>query len=220
MDATFTRTRWERSSVNAPDLRPATNATITAFAVFGISLSATALQHATGWRWALLFAALSGLIAFVLIFLALLARQSQLGVREFTVETPVSPDGEPARLMVADAARPKTIRTAGYDISPGGMIRLARELQRANWRFNRDTVRNARALPKEAIDDWPEVLRRFQNAGIVDDERKVTATGQALFVESIPPAPAPFNGSRDGSPFSPPEWRQGENENEDRSRGV
>lgn len=210
MEETLTRVKWEKNSLNVPDLHPASNATIAAIVAGGISISATALQDAAGWKWTALFGLLTGLIAFLLYFTLLLIRQSQLGIREWTVETPVMPEGAAVRLMVPNDNNPKGILAAGYTMSEGQVRRLAVALNRAEWMFLRDVVRGARAFPKTDYDNWERMLERFQNAELVDAARRVTPKGIDLFSQFLPTPPRPFNAT-ENSPARPrPPYARGE----------
>lgn len=205
MEALQTRVKWERSTENAPDLHPTLNATVAALTVFGISLSATALQHATGWRWALLFAALTGLITFLIYFSLLLIRQSQLGLREWTVETPVySETGKAMRIMAPDLDAPKTIHVADYYLSDVSMAKVADEMRRTGWTFKRNNMRRTHAFPDGDMEQWTNViLASFQKAGLVDDKGNITQRGRELFEPYCSPLPAPFNPT-----FNPPPRRR------------
>lgn len=190
-EPTLTRVKWERDATQAPDLHPASNATIAAFAVFGISLLAVAIQDLTGWKWGIAFAGLTALIAFLIVFTLLLIRQSQLGYIDRVVETPVKDDGEALRVLVPDLDNRKTLKVAEYSFNDGQMRRLASALARKGWRLDRDTVRKAAVLP--SVNDWSEVVKpRFMRAGLVDLAGNVTPAGRALFEPYLTPAPMPF----------------------------
>lgn len=222
MENTLTRVRWEKTTENAPDLHPFLNATIAALAAGGIATSATALQNASGRWWYVLFGLLVALITFLIYFTLLLARQSQLGQREWTVETPVVPpvDGGQVRLMVPADSNPKQLRATGYTFTEGQITRLAAALYRGGWMFNRDTVRGSRAFAKSDYDNWPWLLKRFQNAELVDGQRRVTGKGVALFAAYLP-APREFQPTVNGSPARPrPPYTWGEGDEDDGSRGV
>jgi len=212
-----TRTREEVDTTM--DLHPVRNATIGAFAVFGVVITAIEAQHATGTRWTLAISANIAFIAFVLYFTLLLIRQAQLGVRVRRTETPVYPDGQRTRVMVpADDTR-RTWLLPGYELTDNEMRRLAVALQRNRWSFTRDTVRAARALPDDDVkSDWPGVVERFQRANIIDDGRMVTDTGRDLLTPYLPRSER-FNPSRTPPPPPPPYAQRGEGDDDGRGGG-
>jgi len=212
MTDTLTRVKWERSTENAPDLHPFLNAAVAAVVVGGISMTATALQDAAGAKWAILFSVLTGLIAFLIYFTLLLIRQSQLGMREWTVETPVVPEtGRALRVMVADLDSPKTIHVANYKLSEVDMTRVANELDRIGWQFTRDNMRRTRAFPDADIKDWTNTVRAsFLKAGLIDERNRVTERGRALFTPFLSPTPAPFQPTYNPPPARRPEVDAGE----------
>lgn len=200
-------------------LHPVRNATIAATAMFGIVITTIEAQVATGTRWSIVMAASAALIAFLIYFTLLLIRQAQLGVRMRRTETPVYPDGQRTRVMVAADDGRRTWLLPGYALNDNEMRRLAIALQRNRWSFTRDTVRAARALPDDEVKtDWPGVVERFQRAGIIDEERIVTETGRGLLTPYLPRSER-FNPSRVPPPSPPPYAQRGEEGNDAGGRG-
>lgn len=202
-----TRIEWRRDATLAPDLHPIRNAFIGAVNVMVIVAAALWSATVTSWAaWALLFALCIAGVAFLMFFVALLWGQVQLGIREYSSETPVVPEtGRTLRIMAADPDNPRNHTVARYAMSDGELTRLATALALNGWKMDRDTIRAAGVIPSGDMVRWSEVvLPEFVKAGLIDEQRQVTRRGRALFEPYVnAPAPARFEAS-----YNPPPVRR------------
>jgi hypothetical protein len=200
-----TRIEWRRDATLAPDLRPMFNAAVASLASFAAFMSAALATEASGRMVWVYMAACVGALTFLFYFTGLLWAQAQLGIREYTSETPVVPEtGRAMRIMAADPANPRNYTVAKYALSEGQMRRLATALQREGWVMKRDAIRAARVLPTADMEQWRDVvLAEFERAGIIDATAAVTGRGRELFEPYVTPAPARFEAT-----YNPPPVRR------------
>ena len=193
-DDVLTRVHWQRDHTQAADLHPIGYATWGALVAFGIAITAIESSHATGRIWGVLLAINIALWVHMILFVLLLIRQSQLGFREWTTETPVVPEtGRALRIMAADLENPRNITVAKYALNDRQMTALAQAIYRAGWRLRRDDVRRASVLPSADMERWSDVVvPEFARANLIDDAGNVTRRGRALFEPYLAPAPPPF----------------------------
>ena len=207
MEETYpTRVTYERDTINAPDPHPYAAALANALTAFVGTIALLSLQQLDGWRWGVAFAILVGCIFGILAFWAAMFIQYRMGIRERTIETPVSPTGDDApalRVMAANPENHRNITVASYSLSAAELRRLAVVLKNAGWKMTRDTVRDARVL---SVANWSEEVRpRFLAADLIDENGRVTPRGIAYFEAYLPPTPAPFNATQNAAAPPPPE---------------
>lgn len=202
-----TRIEWRRDATLAPDLRPMFNAAVASLASFAAFMSAALATEASGRMVWVYMAACVGALTFLFYFTGLLWAQAQLGIREYTSETPVVPEtGRAMRIMAADPANPRNYTVAKYALSEGQMRRLATALQRKGWKMDRNEVRAARVFPAGDFDgdNWTAVVKaEFIKAGLADDSGLVTQRGVELFTPYVAPPPARFEAT-----YNPPPVRR------------
>lgn len=197
------RTHWQRDATNTPDLHPIGYATWGALIAFGIAITAIESAQHTGFVWRLLLAANIGLWVKMILFVLLLIRQSQLGFREWTTETPVIPEtGRAMRVMAVDLESDKTVYVAKYSLSDRQMKNLAGALYRGGWKMTRDEVRRAE-INQWNINQWDDIVAEFKRVGLIDNDKRVTRVGRELFEPYLSPAPAQFQAT-----FNPPPVRR------------
>jgi len=212
MEETYTPTRvtYERDTINAPDPHPYLAMLTNATTAFVGTIALQSLHRLGGWQWGVALAILIGCIFGILAFWAAMLIQYRMGIRERTIETPVTPTGDDApalRVMAANPENHRNFTVASYSLSAAQLRRLAIVLSKTGWKMTRDTVRNAKVLPTA---NWgEEVLPRFIAADLVDENGRVTPRGRAYFEayldEDQPPTPAPFVASRNPAAPPPPE---------------